>query len=358
MRSIRVSDIVIARQPITADTAPALRDLFGLEELPLAPTRASLTLSDCPLCVVNALRRVLLGELPGHALRMPGNQQLFDDPYMLFQFVQGRVQGLGLPYALPAGADALVLRLSVSNQEGQVARTVYAGDLEVVKGAMLRPLFNPTTELAVIQPGRSITVEDIVIERGVGTMDANFTVACDACYTHLDIPQHSDEEMRSAGGVAAAASGYKVSCLVANPRRHRLTFTLPATADAAEAYSAISDACVNVKDRLRRIAAAVEPGGGGGMQYSIVRLANGLHEAVLHVPDETYTIGEILRRYIFDSSDTDVANVGYTIPRHERRLTLKVSHAKADVTAVVLHAIRQAIAAFDDIQSGIADAAH
>lgn len=362
LSTAEVVHVDITRQEITAHNVPELRELFRLERLPLAPANIKIELKGVPTAVVNALRRVVIDEMPGHALEMPPggfNNELTTDPFMLPQFVGGRIACIRLRPQIPADIIAgLRLKLDVSNN-GATPLDVYAGDFEVVEGAMPEPLFNPTTKLAFIQPGKRIVIDGVRISTGYGRDNGVYNVACRGAYSHLDLEQYSAAEMCEENGVAADCSGYKESSLVANPRHHLLTATLPATtANLAESRAVFADACANIKERLRLIATTVErrseaPSGGfahRGVQYTAVALEAGLSEGILQVPGETHTIGELLCRTIYDVAD-DVANVAYTTS-HENRLRLSIRHTK-DVTHILMRAIHHAIATFDTIQRGV-----
>jgi DNA-directed RNA polymerase subunit L len=355
------------RHELTAADVPELRELFGLERLPMAPTAFKIEIKGVPTAVVNALRRTVTDEMPGLALKVPPDgfdTGLTTDSFLIPQCVNGRIANLRLRPQIPPGIVAgLRLSLDVSN-EGVTPLAVYAGDLRVSEGEMPDPLFNPTAQLADLQPGKRLVIGGIHISTGQGRDNGVYNVACHAAYSHLDLEQHSDAEMREETGVAADLSGYKVSTLLADPRHHLLTATLPATADnPAEARAVFADACANIKERLRLIATSVErrgeaPSAGGagrGVQYTVVGLeAAGLSEGILQVPGETHTIGELLRRTIYELTP-DIANVAYTIVSHESRLCLTVRHSE-DVTRVLMRAIGHAIATFDAIQHGISGA--
>lgn len=355
-----------SRHELTAAAVPELRELFGLDRLPMAPTEFRIEIKGVPTAVVNAFRRTVTDEMPGLALTVPTggfDTGLTTDLFLIPQYVNGRISNLRLRPQIPAGVVAgLRLSLDVSNG-GVTPLAVYAGDLRVSGGEMPEPLFNPTARLADLQPGKRLVIRGIHISTGQGRDNGIYNVACRTAYSHLDLEQYSDAEMREETGAAADLSGYKVSTLLADPRHHLLTATLPATAaNPAEARAVFADACGNIKERLRLIAASVERrgetsagGAGRGVQYTVVSLeAAGLSEGILQVPGETHTIGELLRRTIYELTP-DIANVAYTIVSHENRLCLTVRHSE-DVTRVLMRAISHAIATFDAIQHGISAA--
>lgn len=361
-----VVQVTIEREELAPSAVRTLRELFNMDSLPLAPAKVSIEIKGISTAAVNAFRRVITDEMPGHALKVPidgFNSDLTSDVFMLPQFVNGRIELLRLRPQIPADIVAsLRLRLDVTNGSASTLN-VHAGDLKVAEGTMPEPLFNPTTTIAFLPPGTRIVVENIYISTGYGRDNGIYNVTCRAAYSHLDIPQHSDAEMRHENGVAADESGYKVSSMVAVPRHHMLTAIVPATtSNVAEIRAVFADACTNIKERLRLIATTVErraetPSGGfahRGVQFTVMQLEEGLSEGVLQVPGETHTIGELIKRTVYELAP-DIANVSYTIVAHENRLVLTIRHTD-DVARVLARALQHAIATFDEIQRGVMSA--
>lgn len=345
--------------------APELEELFGLKRFPFSEADVTVELHGVPTAVVNALRRVVTDEILGYALQVPegGFQtERTTELFMLPQFVNQRVELMVLHQsaAAKAAAAGVKFELNVANASA-VLLTVYAGDLRVTAGSLAAPIFNPTYELATLQPGRTLAVTDIGIAAGRGRDHAMFQVACRGAFRHLDLPQHTEDEMRLETGVAADNSGYRVSCLVADPRSHELRFTLGAvTADRAEAdaKATLVAACENICARLRLVLGAIDGAAGAGlpaavgaMQYTTVALESGLTEATLSAPGETHTVGELLRRAVYDSAP--VSYVAYVVSSHEKRLTLTL-RAAGDVTAVLAGAAQMSIQTFDSIRHALA----
>lgn len=359
----KVVSLKITRHEINSKDLPELQYLFRLDALPLANAEWQLTLNNISVAAVNGLRRALTDEILGQALQvLPGgfNVELTTDRFMLPQFVLRRLSCIRLRPQISAEIIAnLRLKLDITNQ-GATPYSVYTGDLEVVEGSLSEPIFNPTTRLAVLQPGKRIVINDIYISTGYGRENGIYNVACRTAFTHLDIEQYTDAEMRNEDGVAADQSGYKTSSLMANPKKHILTGIIPATSsNLAETRAVLEDACMSIKERLKLIATAVErrdelPSGGfahRGVQYTVVKLETGLSEGILQVPGESHTIGELIRRTAYDLTP-DIANVAYTIVSHENRLSITIRHTE-DVTRILMNAINFAINTFDNLQRGI-----
>lgn len=363
MSVVEVVRVKVDRAELTPDASLVLRELFHITRLPLAESRVEIELKGVPTAVVNALRRVVTDEMPGRSLQVPADGFVTEettDLFMLPQFVVGRINQIPLRPQIPADiVNNLRLSLDVTNR-GASTLAVYTGDFEITAGTMPEPLFNPTFKVAILQPGKRLVVRDIRIMSGYGRDNGAYIVARRAAYEHLDIPQYPNDETHKSTGSKVDESGYKQSCLVANPRHHRLTATLPATsANSAETLAVFADACGNIQDRLRLIATAIERRGdsaaGGfahrGVQYTVVQLEGGLVEGILQVPGETYTIGELLRRVVYELTP-DIANVKYLIVSHENRLNFTIRHTE-DVTRILTSAIQHAITIFGTIQRGI-----
>jgi hypothetical protein len=333
-----------------------LRQCYGLDRLPLAPVGFELELKGVSAAVANALRRVLMDELPGHRLGVPrGGFDRTSDALMLEEFVTHRIEQLPLrPRIAPELVASLRLGLDVTNAS-PTARAVHAGDLRVEgpPRAGLPPLFNPTTELASLQPGRSLRISGIQIQVGQGTENASFSVARRGTIRPLDIPQHDEAEIREKKGAACDESGFKVSTLVADPRHFVVSAWLPAAPPedaAAEVRAVLDRACAHIRERLRHLASVVDQKGAGrrGALYTPVRLESGLVEGNLHAPGETPTIGELLRRTAADI-EPKLAYVNWV--NVEGGIAFTLSHQ--DATQILATAIERAGEVFAKIQQGV-----
>ncbi len=355
----RVVRVEIARTEVSS---PALAELFGIERLPLAQADVEIEIDGVPTAVVNALRRVATDEMPGVCLDVgPGGFDFASttDPFQSESYVVGRLRLIPLVPGIPAEqAETLRLRLDMTN-ETTADLSIYSGDLEVVAGAMPEPLFNPTYKITTLGAGKRIVMNDIRITTGYGHEHGAYIVACRAAFKHLDLEEHPHDETHKPGGAAVDLSGYKLSCLVADPRHHLFTASLPATGpNLADIRTVFADACANIKERLRAIAAAVAAyqaaGTSRGIQYTVIQLEGGLFEAVVLVPGETHTIGELLRRMVFEHVP-EISNVAYSIVPHENRLKLSMRHVE-DITDTFAEVIQSTIRVFDTLQSGISSA--
>ncbi len=361
-----VSNLSIQRRALSAESVPALKKMFALDELPLGPSNVSFELHDVPTAVANAIRRVLTDEMPARALHVPADgfdTEQTTEQYMLPQFVNERIGLLPLRLQIPDDiASELELELDVKNPT-ELSVSIYAGDLHVAAGRMPAPLFNPTFELCTLSPGTRIVIRRIRVATGLGRDNAAFILARHAVARPVDIPEFDRAETHALDAPHADNSGFRVSCLVANPRRHRVTLTFPATsANPAEVRATLADACSTILDRIRAVGAVIERGAGGtggtggtagasasGAQFTVLRLEAGLSEGQLLVPGETYTVGELLRRAVHDLIP-NVAYVVYLVEQNTLKFTIRHSD---DVQRALLKCVRMCAETFEKIQQGL-----
>lgn len=349
-----IEEISVLRDELNADDIPELKELFGIDKMPLTQSYISVKLTDISTAVVNALRRVLICEVQGYMLTTPPegfNKSLTTDVFMLPQFVNNRISSIRLkPLISPEIINNLKMKIDVSNDTSSVMY-IYSGDMQIVEGTLTEPIFNPTIKLAFLQPGKRLVVDDIHISSGFGRDFGLYNVACCGSYTHLDLEQYTEEEQKK--GMAIDVSGYKQSCMISNPRRHLLKFILPATSpNLLEIKTVLIEACLNIKERLRMILSAINSTS-NSIKYTIISLENDLTEGILYIPGETYTIGELIKRFVYESAP-EIASITYHIVSHENKLVLSIKHV-SDVTAILVDAINSAIAVMESIQKNIVD---
>ncbi len=370
-----------------------LKQLFGLERLPLSEYVLEFEVAGAPPSVPNALRRVLTDELRSSCLAIQGflNINASTDPMMFDQFVRGRISLIRLRPQLPEAVIREVtfgLKFANSTQSPQI---VTSGDLVVKTGrsALPGPLFNPTYELAVVQPGRTLEIDEIYIDQGHGREHAAFNVGCRARVIALDIEEYPEEETHGARSPHRDASGYKVSTFVSRPRRHLVDVVIPAAPDDPALLKMLPiDACQNVKSRLALVVSALErwvdiesrpkpatttspaaPGGpqgagranktseaesvarGGEIAFTQVELPGGLTEGNLQVRGETVTVGALLEESVVELEPT-VDYVACDTPQYEGLIKLIVKH-RGDTRALLIRAARQAIEWMDAVQQGL-----
>jgi DNA-directed RNA polymerase subunit L len=367
---------------------PELEELFGIKALPLAPARLTVEIGGAPTALANALRRSLVDEMPGRRLEAP-DRAVTTVGEMIPFFITHRVHGVRLrPRIPPEVAAAVSFSVDVVNT-GPDTVSVFTGsltpafsgpDAEAAR-ALFEPVFNPTVELAFLPPGGAFALRDLRIVAGRGRAHAAFCVGAAAVVQPLDLPRRevaaaalsaasdADVPFDLAAVDAANMSDYAVSSLVADPRRHELAFTVPAAGpDPAEAVGVLVAACHDVAIRLAAVRLAVDgPDSADKTEANaaatqIVTVSDGSASATdsevqLVVPDETATLGNLLRRAVYDLFP-DVSYVAFIVVAHEGRLKLTVRRPgpPAEARAAVLAALDMAAAAVDAVRAAVIDA--
>jgi DNA-directed RNA polymerase subunit L len=341
---------------------------------PLAPEQVELRLAGVPTAVANGLRRALTDEIRGRCLTF--DHADFDrkgttERFMDFNFVRTRVRMVPLRPQIPEElVQGLRLALRAENPTDGVL-TVYSGDLLVVAGGPLAaPLFNPTHELAFLQPGRTLRIENIRLAEGYGRHDAAFTVGHRAVTRPLDLEEAPRGATHTAAGEARELSGYAESSLTANPRQHLLQVDFAAVPPGGQAsLMVVVDACAELQRRLHRVRVVVEgaraAAAAGGDEGEGRRPADayflttpsegGRVKGVLGVRGETDTMGNLLARLVYELQP-DVAFAHYTCTEHENMMKLVVVLAGGDgedAGALVLRAVRRAQGIYGQIQRSV-----
>lgn len=358
---------------IAVDAEDELRELTGLPTLPFVSAAVEIEIKGVPTAVPNALRRVLCDEMRGRCLIAPKAPTTSGstDPFMMDQFVQNRISMIALRARI---SDEIIrnvrFAIDVRNDTTSVM-TVFSGDLKVTAGKLSEPIFDPTYEIAIVQPGQVYRAEDIHIEEGYGRDFAAYQVCVQTFLRHLDLKEVPRPATHSANGTACDMSGYEESSLVANPRHHVVGFTVPVIpkgdAGIDDVKTVLIDACKNIKERILLVqgaltevqhetktkpSAASSASSGGGVSFTLIDLESGLSEGILKVRGETHTIGNLLARSIYETTP-NISFCSYKCAPHESEMRLTLRHTE-DVPGVVQRAAQQAYASFDTIQHRIA----
>ena len=134
----------------------------------------------------------------------------------------------------------------------------------------------------------------------------------------LDIAEGPREETHGKDGAARDLSGYRDSCLVADPRRHALRATLSAVPEAVDATKAAALLLQRASQSLRRRAERVirvleaplmaeDRDGGhtrrdaGDFFRAEPRPDGKTVQGTLRLQKETYTVGRALAREVYDA---------------------------------------------------------
>ncbi len=355
MTTIELISFTINRKEISYKNIPNIKKIIGIDELPLCNTYVSIELKGISTAYMNAFRRTSIDEMTGYALQVPSNMDWRDttDEFMLPQFVIQRISLIPLKLNIGNDFNKIEFELVVENNTTSVL-PVYSKDLKLVSGKLSEPIFNPTFKICILQPGRKIAIYGIYIGSGIGKDNTAFQRARCGSYKHLDIPQYERKETHEPGGKAVDYSGYKISSMESNPKHHLYTCTLVSTnEDKAEIKTLFIDVCINLKERLRYILSYIEStinneSFSQGIEYNVFQLTDGTFEGILQIINETHTIGELLKRTIYDLFP-DIINVKYIIILHDDKLKITIQY-KEHITSILVKSLKYCLATFDSLQ--------
>ena len=378
-----VTKLTIRRDDIdytVPEISEALDEIMGISNfrLPLAPEYVELILKGINSSIFNAMRRTLLDEMMHYALNFQHEDFVITtttDSFMIdYSFINGRIRNIKLIPHLPEDLIAkLKFEINVMNDTDDVM-TVYAKDMIVSNGKLPYSIFNPTFEIAFIQPGKSLHIRNIRIETGKGNYNAVYNTTCRNGGKPLDLEEYGDEEINGPDHPQRVLSGFKLNTSIAKPTKYRLNFYAPATPDNDGKTSTllIIDACSNIISRLRFIQRNIEDdaaptgsinfvntevvitpfekGGGGSKASSIT-----MQKYVINVKNETDTIGGLLARTICEMVP-DISLCVYSCIDHKKTMTLTVRNPVSDPSELehlVIKAIKHIISTFTTIKEDV-----
>ena len=369
-----IIDIKIKRKRIDytiPEIANAFDELMGIKnfKLPLESEYIEAILDNVDVSVFNALRRTLRDEMIGNCLTFDHADFVFDTLTDLFMadedFIRGRIRNIKLiPHLSKEMIKTLRFSLNVHNTTDEV-KTVYTKDLIVTGGKLTHAIFNPTHELAFIQPGKTLHIKNIYIESGKGINDAVFNNTCRNAGKPLDIEEHPDEEIRGENGKYRVASGFKQSTLISNPKKFRLNFYVPATLDnnGKTSLMVMIDACNNITSRLQYIQRNIEEYQVDNQSTDVITFISTevviggtpMQKYVISVKNETDTIGNLLARTIVDMVP-DISECVYSCIDHEKTMRLTVRKIVSDpveLEHLVIKATKHNISIFTALKKDI-----
>jgi hypothetical protein len=356
--------VSINRHEINSTNAPELKKLFDLDVLPLAVCRIDIEIKGVPTAVVNAIRRTAIDEVLGYALKIPADGfdvKLTTERFMTQQFLNTNINAIRLKTQIPTDViSTLRLGLDIENT-GVKTKKVYSGDLYAIAGKLPADLYNPTIQIATVEPGMRLVINGIYISSGYGRDNANYNVACCARYSHLDLETYTPEELNLPGGIAVESCDYKLPSIITNPQHHLLTMVLPAVGrDTSVIHGVLSDVCLTIKEKFKLIAVSVrdDSASRGGIKLTVKQLLDGSNEGILQIPGESYTVGELLRRTVFDIDEAangveSGLNIVYKVITRENMLSIKIIHPSQEIHEIITDAVEKIISTFDNIQQGV-----
>lgn len=355
MASVKLVSIKITRNEISNKNIPDIKKIIGIDKLPLANTYVSIEIKGIPTAYINAFRRTSIDEIIGYSLQIPNDMDWKEttDEFMLPQFISQRISLIPLKLNLGNDYNKIIFDLIAENT-GTDVLSIYSRDLKLVSGKLSEQIFNPTFKICILQPGRKIVIRGIYIGSGTGKDNSAFQKVKCGAFKHLDIQQYDYKDTHEPNGKMADYSGYKISSMMSNPQHHVYTCIISATnEDTAEIKTLFIEVCNNIKERLRYILSHIEStinneSSSQGIEYSIFQLTEGTYEGILEISGETHTIGELIKRTVYDLIP-DIINVKYIISLHDDKLRISIRY-KEHVTGILVKSLKYCLSTFDILQ--------
>ena len=310
-----------------------------LEQMtPLLPYKVIYELHGMSTAHANALRRIVLDELPHSTLTVSSillseknkepipTKDGYDfskttEVFMIPEHVIRQIQTIRIQPLLTD--DELKFKLDVINH-GHTLKTVYSGDLSLKSGKLPKPIFNPGEPIAAIQPGKRLCIDDISLTTNYGYIQSMYQLATTATLKPLDIKKHTNTQKISLTDAdyetqtRAALSDYAESSLVTDSKKFELSYVIP-SCPSAEIPRQILMKCVkSIITRLKYIQNIKQT-------TDMLVISNDL-DIVLTVKD-TRTIGNILEKEFIDAG---VQFAGCNNSYNDKSYTLRIKTPNAE----------------------------
>ena len=335
-----------------------LEELFSIRELPVGIAEVSFELNKVNLSIANAIRRTLIDEMTGNCLSVEDpsrfNPQTTEKLY-LPQLVNNRIHQIPI---CPNIDPSLKFSLKYENMNPFTTK-VYSKDL-VPNMKLKGPIFNPTFELAEVQPGKKLIIDNIKITKGKGKLDSGYQVAVRCVSIPLDIPQYADEDVLHPESKYCDESGYEISTFMVIPMKHRISFILPAVRDDHDVMYILKQCIQILIDRISIVRnIIVKKSTEKSVEdmistsesiYSIINTSSSQYEGTLIIVGETDTIGNMISE-ITSLDNPEIKYCGYKIS-HSKNLEIRIRH-NTDVTIILLKTIDKALGIYRNILSEI-----
>jgi len=280
-------------------TSRAARD--ALPRLGIWPMSIGIIVHGLNTSYVNAIRRMLLGELETLALVMDPASWQTDDDFAIFEMIARRITLIpidqdhvqaGMTFALDARNDSDDPRDVMTGELVPSGRTPARATL---------PFFE-TINIVTLGPHRSIKF-NVSVERGIGS--AEFAPASVAVCKPLDQRPMTDEDYVEPE-LPYAETAQRLTCAsVSNPHTHLLEFELTGTHDIRAILTRAVDA---LAARIAHIGTAPIVIADAGLDVG----ADPVPVHVIKMQGETYTIGQLFTHVCLESFptlDSAVCNV-------------------------------------------------
>lgn len=347
--------------PIYVESWKILQDYIKTKDeshtFPLISVYVEWKLKDVDIAVSNGMRRVVLQENigvymdPGDGLDISIENA---DPYMVNQFVSDRIKLVPIRYDIPKDTK---LSLYVKNPHQKVL-SVYTKDLKLKNNQTIiekDPIFNPGFELATLQPGKAIKVDNICIK--TVSSDAKGQIGCGFVSKPIDLEEHDKKETHTSEGKYVDCSGFKQSTMIAKPRNfylYGIMQAIPRNRIKQTVESILIDICNNIMDRLNDLRNQID--NKEKHIYTEYMSEDGWHIGELKVKDETITIGRLISNRIINDYDVPGKNnLSFCASDHLRstnEMTIKIKYIE-NTKQLIFDSIEKNIKLYENIRKQI-----
>lgn len=271
------------------------------------------SIADTNTAFVNAIRRIIIGEIAVKSLYMAESDLTTDDCYIIQIPVAQRIWFVYVKQSIP---DDAKFSMYVKNTGTEIMEV----KVSEIKG--LEKYANTTGLICTLRPGKFVSAKNIYVRTAsLGTF-ANFSAASAFSMIPTDVTPlltYEDNPKRqyyTGKGEQSTASA---------PRSYNIRMVTHGTIDGRELLSA---AAQNLIDRLNHILELIN---------TFVAIGQ---EHVLRIDGETHTTGVLLVKTIMDMY-TDIEFCTYNYPPDSSYIELRIKHD--DPRQVATEAIKYAI---------------
>lgn len=227
--------------------------------------------SNIPYCIINGYRRCMIDEIPIKHMYLIVSSVKTNDPYILQDMIKDRIEMIPLSQSID---PIITFKLNISNLSDEIM-SVYSSDLISSDDKLY---FNQTFKICDLNPNSYLKIDNIKIRKSSGEQDGKFSL-CMASYEVDDISKSSMIVFKNDFNMFIESFGnIEVNDII------RLT-----QETLVNRLNIIKTNIINESIRVVNI--------GEIHQYFLEK--------------EGYTIGELLRTYIYQNSDDRIKLINY-----------------------------------------------
>jgi DNA-directed RNA polymerase subunit L len=324
------------------DLRPRLKSPVYEKYLPktLFPERITFDIYPVSNAVANGIRRTADSELLVNALYMDFHDLTTNDVFIIPEMVIARLRMIPLAQSCPIDA---VFELTASNETADV-RDVKSGEIRIIRPGS-KPIkslpFNETFTLFTLRPGKSIRMSNMGIHQSYAYIpgDGMHAVAVNTRSVALDqTPINIYEKL---GGKASPSedivnvlASAPIYSSMSNPRKWQLSFTTNGTHHPKKI---MVDTCNNIAARLSSV------------KSLLYTMHSNNDEYLLVIPNESYTIGNLLMRTVLDLYP-DIIFVSFNVGSTERVCSIRIK-CNEDINTIYNSTIDHLIELFGEIKT-------